>query len=64
VTATDRLETVYNLILGDGVVFIAGDFLARSKPPGVTSDSLSALEHAEAALPLADLTGGPMPQRE
>jgi tRNA A-37 threonylcarbamoyl transferase component Bud32 len=51
VTATDRLETVFNLILGDGEVFIAGDFLARSKPPAVTSDPAPALQHADSALP-------------
>ena len=33
VTATGREEQVFNLILGDGAVFVAGDFLARGKPP-------------------------------
>ncbi len=33
VTATGRTATVYNLILGDSAVFVAGDFLARGKPP-------------------------------
>ena len=33
VTATGRTAPVYNLILGDSSVFIAGDFLARGKPP-------------------------------
>ena len=32
VTATGRTAKVYNLILGDSAVFIAGDFLARGKP--------------------------------
>src|SRR5262249_3112489 len=30
VTSTDRLEKVFNLILGDSEIFIAGGFLARS----------------------------------
>jgi hypothetical protein len=34
VTLTDRHEKVFNLVLGDSEVFIAGGFLARSKPPG------------------------------
>lgn len=33
VTPTGRTATVYNLILGDSAVFVAGDFLARGKPP-------------------------------
>ena len=33
VTATGRTATVYNLILTDSAVFVAGDFLARGKPP-------------------------------
>ena len=49
VTATDRLETVFNLILGDGEVFIAGGFLARGKPPAVTSELAPAREHAGSA---------------
>jgi hypothetical protein len=35
VTPTDRVEKVFNLILGDSEVFIAGGFLARSKPPAL-----------------------------
>jgi len=35
VTATGRQEWVYNLILKDQAVFVAGGFLARSKPPAV-----------------------------
>jgi hypothetical protein len=30
---TGREESVFNLVLGDGVIFIADDFLVRSKPP-------------------------------
>jgi hypothetical protein len=33
VTATGRWERVYNLILKDKGLFVAGGFLARSKPP-------------------------------
>jgi len=33
VTATGHTATVYNLILTDSAVFVAGDFLARGKPP-------------------------------
>lgn len=33
VSPTDRMERVYNLVLGNSEVFIAGGFLARSKPP-------------------------------
>ncbi|MEX2174158.1 MAG: hypothetical protein WD872_07335 [Pirellulaceae bacterium] len=32
-SATDRTEQVFNLVLGDSELFIAGGFLARSKPP-------------------------------
>jgi hypothetical protein len=28
-----RTEKVFNLILGDSEIFVAGGFLARSKPP-------------------------------
>jgi hypothetical protein len=34
VAATDRTSKVFNLILDDADVFVAGGFLARSKPPG------------------------------
>jgi Protein of unknown function (DUF1559)/Hint domain len=34
-TPTDRVEKVFNVILGDAEMFIAGGFLARSKPPAV-----------------------------
>ena len=33
VTPTGREEPVFNLILGQNAVFVAGDFLARGKPP-------------------------------
>lgn len=33
VSSTDRVAKVYNLILGNSEVFVAGGFLARSKPP-------------------------------
>jgi hypothetical protein len=33
VAAAGREEPVFNLILGNSEVFVAGDFLARGKPP-------------------------------
>ncbi len=39
---TDRIEKVYNLILGDSEIFIAGGYLARSKPPALSPDVTSA----------------------
>jgi hypothetical protein len=33
VTATGRQEQVFNLILGEPAIFVAGGFLVRSKPP-------------------------------
>jgi hypothetical protein len=33
VSSTDRMEKVFNLVLGDREVFIANGYLARSKPP-------------------------------
>ena len=33
ITQTDRLEKVFNLVLGDRKLFLAGGYLARSKPP-------------------------------
>jgi hypothetical protein len=33
VSVLDRLERVFNLILGDPTLFVAGGFLVRSKPP-------------------------------
>lgn len=38
VTATDRDAQVFNLILGEPVQFVAGGFLARSKPPAPATD--------------------------
>jgi hypothetical protein len=40
ITATGREAQVYNLIVGEPVLFIAGGFLARSKPPALPSDSV------------------------
>lgn len=37
VTPTDRKEKVFNLVLGDSEIFIAGGFLARSKPPALAA---------------------------
>jgi hypothetical protein len=37
VHATDRVEQVFNLVLGDSEVFVADGFLARSKPPGLAA---------------------------
>ncbi len=33
VAPTDREEQVFNLVIGESAVFIAGDFLVRGKPP-------------------------------
>jgi hypothetical protein len=40
VVATGRNEQVFNLVLGDSAVFVAGGFLVRGKPPagGVASE--------------------------
>ncbi|HEX3146659.1 MAG TPA: hypothetical protein VHR66_01065 [Gemmataceae bacterium] len=35
VKATERMEKVYNLVLGETTLFVANDFIARSKPPAV-----------------------------
>ena len=35
VAATGKEEAVFNLILGDSAIFVAGNFLARGKPPAV-----------------------------
>jgi hypothetical protein len=43
VTQTERAEPVHNLVLGDSEIFIAGGFLARSKPPVDAVTSRSAL---------------------
>ena len=36
---TDRIETVFNLVLGDCERFIAGGYLARSKPPALAASA-------------------------
>jgi hypothetical protein len=40
ITATGREAQVYNLIIGEPVLFVAGGFLARSKPPAPPTDSV------------------------
>jgi hypothetical protein len=40
ITATGREAQVYNLIVGEPVLFVAGGFLARSKPPAPSTDSV------------------------
>lgn len=37
VSLTGRTEKVFNLILGDSEIFVAGGFLARSKPPAAVA---------------------------
>jgi hypothetical protein len=39
VTATKREERVYNVVLHDSELFVANDYLARSKPPAVPEPS-------------------------
>jgi len=39
VADTGRQSRVYNLVLGDPVLFVAGGFLARSKPPAPATES-------------------------
>jgi hypothetical protein len=39
VSRTNRVEKVFNLVLGNSEVFIAGGFLARSKPPAEVAGS-------------------------
>jgi hypothetical protein len=39
VTLTGRQDQVFNVVLGDSEVFVAGGFLARSKPPAGTAVS-------------------------
>jgi hypothetical protein len=36
VTRSDRIEKVFNLVLGNSEAFVAGGFLARSKPPALS----------------------------
>jgi hypothetical protein len=38
VSATGREARVYNVVLGDPVLFVADGYLARSKPPAPTTD--------------------------
>jgi hypothetical protein len=40
VESTGRESPVYNLVLGEPVLFVAGGFLARSKPPAPETDPL------------------------
>jgi len=47
VAPTGRTETVYNLIIGDAAVFVAGDFLARGKPPAPAVTSQNHAGHGE-----------------
>lgn len=47
VLSTGRVEKVFNLVLGDSKLFVAGGFLARSKPPVESSSSLTEKWHGE-----------------
>jgi hypothetical protein len=38
VAPTDRIEQVFNLVLSNSEVFVAGGFLARSKPPALVAE--------------------------
>jgi hypothetical protein len=49
VAATGKEAPVFNLILGDSAVFVAGSFLARGKPP------------AEGSVPVVDAVSLPQP---
>jgi hypothetical protein len=42
VSRSERIEQVFNLVLGDSQAFIAGGFLARSKPPAEPASVASA----------------------
>jgi hypothetical protein len=33
VAPTERIDQVFNLVLGNSEIFVAGGYLARSKPP-------------------------------
>lgn len=46
-----RFDEVFNLILGNSEVFVAGGFLARSKPPVVAEESAPPLRGPETAVP-------------
>ena len=39
VVATGREAQVFNLVLGEPVLFVAGGFLARGKPPAPVIDT-------------------------
>ena len=41
VKQTDRTESVYNLVLSNSEIFVAADFLARSKPPADSVDTMA-----------------------
>jgi hypothetical protein len=51
VVLTDRQEKVFNLVLGNSEVFVAGGYLARSKPPVVTAQSTPSVSVSEPAVP-------------
>jgi hypothetical protein len=53
VTPTDRVEKVFNLILGDSEMFIAGGFLAHSKPPALVLAPTQTPQMSVPALPYA-----------
>lgn len=38
VVATGRVDEVYNLVVGDGLAFVAGGFVARGKPPATGAE--------------------------
>jgi len=38
VSSTGRYERVFNLVLDEPVLFVAGGFLARRKPPAPATD--------------------------
>jgi Hint domain len=44
VLPTGREAPVFNLVVGESAVFVAGGFLARGKPPPVAGDTPSAAE--------------------
>ncbi|MCC9607819.1 Hint domain-containing protein [Blastopirellula sp. JC732] len=48
VKPTDRIEPVFNLVVDEGVVFIAGGFLARCKPPAIVEGDPVASKHVGA----------------
>jgi hypothetical protein len=44
VSSTGRTEQVFNVVLGDSVIFIANGFLVRSKPPAPSRDEPANLD--------------------